>query len=466
MYQSVRIGGVVIALATLLLHASCALAQSAEVNAVSSSVCTDSSDNSDLKFALVFSRHGIRSPTKPVEAYAKYARDPWPTWDVPPGDLTSHGWKQMVVMGKYYRDYFADQGLLTGNAKDDAAHVYIYADTEQRTMQTGAALAEGLAELPPSAVNHINDDEADTLFHSAGGVGQPLSDLALAAVNGRIGDDPLTLEQRGALAFDLLNSVLEQSIDVGPDTITTGHGGNLVKIAGPLSTASTLAEIFVLEYANGMQPGWGRLTKKQIGEIDELHTLYFDLKDRTMPLAQAQASNQLLHICNTILLHAPASLPSHDPSAVSSGSQIPEASGVYGDVNDKVVVLVGHDDQMSSLGGLLHADWQVRDFAYDDPSPGSAMVFELRHLHNSDVNSPGSYFVRVYFIGQSLDQMRNLTPLAPASARSNTSSAESPSVSPMFIPGASTGDCWCDCPLDAFERVVDSAIDRHYTSPQ
>lgn len=383
--------------------------------------------DSQLVFALVLSRHGVRSPTKDVSHYAKYAADPWPAWSVPPGYLTDHGYKQMVVMGKYYHDAFAAEGLSPAPGA-----VYLYADSSERTIKTGEALAEGLAGLPASAVHHLPQDTTDPIFET----GKPDGD-ALAAIGGRIGGDTKELIDLYEPEFDLMTAAL------GNDAVQSkaaSPGASMDSLSGPLSTASTLAEIFILEYAEGMPAGWGRLTKARIGQIDRLHTLDFELKDRTLPLARAQAADQLRRIANTLLLHA---------SSTAAG--LKASDPVYGTGDNPLVVVVGHDNQMASVGGLLHADWLARDFAWDDIPPGGGMVFELRLRAGADPKSADGYVVRVYFVSQTLDQMRNLTPLSPA--------GESPSISPMFIPGASlAGDPHFDCPLTAFSTVVDRAV--------
>src|ERR1700679_3560115 len=64
-----------------------------------------------LKFALILTRHGIRSPTWTNDRLNVYAKEEWPRWNVAPGMLTSHGRALMVSFGRYYREYFASQDL-------------------------------------------------------------------------------------------------------------------------------------------------------------------------------------------------------------------------------------------------------------------------------------------------------------------------------------------------------------------
>jgi 4-phytase/acid phosphatase len=85
------------------------------LSAQPSATAQSTTDDTQLKFSLVFVRHGVRSPTKANTAYAPFAVDAWPTWPVAPSDLTPHGQQLMTLLGAYYLEYFTDQGLLTGN---------------------------------------------------------------------------------------------------------------------------------------------------------------------------------------------------------------------------------------------------------------------------------------------------------------------------------------------------------------
>ncbi len=66
----------------------------------------------ELKFALIFSRHGVRSPIWTNEQLNQYSAEAWPKWDVPPGKLTPHGEKLMRLFGAYDRAYLALEGLV------------------------------------------------------------------------------------------------------------------------------------------------------------------------------------------------------------------------------------------------------------------------------------------------------------------------------------------------------------------
>jgi len=66
-----------------------------------------------LSFAVILTRHGVRSPMKSVEELNTFSSAPWPVWGVPSGDLTPQGRKLMELFGSYYRGYFSSHGLLS-----------------------------------------------------------------------------------------------------------------------------------------------------------------------------------------------------------------------------------------------------------------------------------------------------------------------------------------------------------------
>ena len=101
------------------------------------------SPDAELKFVVYVSRHGVRSPTGRAEQYNPYSTAAWPAWDVAPGYLTAHGYHLMELFGAYDRMELAGQGLLSASGCEDAAHVTIHADSDQRTRETGKATRRG-----------------------------------------------------------------------------------------------------------------------------------------------------------------------------------------------------------------------------------------------------------------------------------------------------------------------------------
>src|SRR5437870_8675041 len=65
----------------------------------------------ELVSAVVVSRHGVRSPIATRPPLATIAADPWPSWPVPPGYITPRGAELAKLLGIFYREYYAAQGL-------------------------------------------------------------------------------------------------------------------------------------------------------------------------------------------------------------------------------------------------------------------------------------------------------------------------------------------------------------------
>ena len=144
-----------------------------------------------LRYLVIISRHGVRSPTWNSERLNQYAAEPWPEWGVPPGNLTPHGRALMKLMGAYYREWLSGERLLSKKGCGDVGRIYIHADTDQRTIETGRALAETLLPGCPVAVHSEPEGSRDPLFDPiSAGIAKPDWEIAAKAVRERLGDHP------------------------------------------------------------------------------------------------------------------------------------------------------------------------------------------------------------------------------------------------------------------------------------
>jgi 4-phytase/acid phosphatase len=390
-----------------------------------------------LEYVVILSRHGVRSPTAPAADLRQYARDPWPTWSVAPGELTEHGGKLMAALGGWYRKWLAQDNLLAGAGCGDARAVYLRADVGQRTFESGRAFARGMFPDCAPEVHRVTAD-ADPLFHPvAAGLVHGDGVVAAASVSGRVGGNAAALAGVYRHASDTLGEVLGKQALLEMPASIQGTEDGLADIRGPLRTGSTLAENLLLEYAEGFTGkdlGWGRLDAGKLNEIMAIHTAYADLARRTPYLASVQGSNLLHHILLSL------------EQAVSAKA----VAGALGPPGSRVLVLAGHDTNLSHVAGLLNLSWLIPGYQRDDAPPGGSLVFRLWR------GAGGTFSVEVQFIAQTLEQMRDAVPLDLASP---------PGVAKVFVPGCTPAGARLDCDWTAFRRRVSEAIDRKYTLP-
>ncbi|HWB32829.1 MAG TPA: histidine-type phosphatase [Acidobacteriaceae bacterium] len=401
-----------------------------------------------LRFVVYLSRHGVRSPTGKASQLDQYSIAPWPKWSVAPGYLTPHGYQLMQLFGAYDRSLLASEGLFAPTGCDDARRITIYADSDQRTRETGKALAAGLFPGCNLPVGSLPEGTQDPLFHPARSASPQATALAAAAISGRVGGDPknLTLAYHAQLAQldDILSRCGTPPAQDPPRVslfnisaaLNSGMGDHAAELRGPLSTAATLSEDILLEYTDGMPEkdvAWGCVNGDSLRSLINLHTASFDFAQRTPAVARMQASNLLDRIDRAI-------------RQAASGRPVP---GAPDKPSDRALFLVGHDTNIANIAGLLHLTW-IADGRRDDTAPGSALVFELWQN-----KATGAYSVRAYLTVQTLEQMRTAATL---------DTANPPARVPLFLPACGAADG--SCPLDAFSRTLRTALDpAAVTSP-
>lgn len=429
----------------LILFFACFLSFAATLAPAQMVAAASTTGDAELTFVVYFSRHGVRSPTGKPAQYNTYSTATWPAWDVPPGDLTAHGYRLMELFGAYDRMQLSNEGLLASNGCSDATSVTIYADSDQRTRETGKALAEGLFPGCNVPVRALPEGANDSLFHpNPADFGPVDTAMATAAIAGRIGNDPANLTQAYHAQIGAMDKLLAKcgapsstqqartSLFDLPAILAPGKGDHLAELRGPLNTASSLAENILLEYAQGMSAanvGWGCVTGADVRSLIDLHTAATDFTLRTPALARMQASNVLDHILRSM------------EQAISKK----EIAGAPGKPEDRALFLIGHDTNLTSIGGLLGLTW-IADGRRDDTPPGGALVFELWKNRKS-----GEYSIRTYFTVQTLEQMRSTSELTMSNP---------PQRVPVLLPGCSKADFSCN--WQDFEKTIHGAIDPRY----
>lgn len=411
--------------------------------------------SSELKLIVILTRHGVRAPTWTPEQLNEYSTEPWPNFGVAPGKLTAHGKALMKLFGAYDRSSLAAAGLLSPAGCAEAGRVYIWADTDERTIETGRAMAAGMFPGCTVETRSLPPGTTDALFNPlSAGLGRPNGVLAAAAVLGRIGGNAEALLNTYRPALETMNRVLlgckpgtacppegkraKKLLLEQPSAIEPAEGDRLAELRGPVRTAATLAQNFLLEYTNGMpdkEVGWGRISETDLRQILSLHAVYEDLLRRTPYIARTQASNLLHHIAKSM-------------EQATTGKAVPGALGKPG---DRAVILVGHDTNIANIAGTLDLSWLIEGYQPNGTPPGGALVFELWRRF-----ADGAYSVRTYYRTQTLQQMRMALLLTPKSP---------PAKAPVFVPACSTAEPGFPCEWKAFQRTIEAAIDPAFVKP-
>jgi 4-phytase/acid phosphatase len=358
-------------------------------------------------FAVVVTRHGVRSLTREPAEYA------WPDWSpVAPGFLTAHGYRLMTYLGRFYRGYFASLGIPLGCSAQTG---FVYADLDQRTLETGRALIEGACGTPGAIpLQHAATGSADPLFDGADWLipaGRVDSAASRTAVTAAAPVPPSALVAEHAADFADLQALLAPRcadtcppVTAGASSIVATKG--LAKLLGPLDRASGDAESLFLEDAE-CGPA---LDPQRLAGAMRLHVLDYDVNARTTYNASIRGSNIFAHIVGLLEQHAGFAHPDVD---------VPDLAHV------NVAILSGHDTQLGALGGLLDAHWAPGGgLAADDMPPGGALIFELYRT------SAGEERVRLRFAYETLAQLRTSSALADGVA-----------LSPVRLRGCDGDDC-------------------------
>jgi 4-phytase/acid phosphatase len=405
-------------------------------------------DNTQLKQVIIFGRHAVRTPNAPNSLLNNFSSIPYPNFAVPgTAVITPNGQTNETILGGYFRLWLTQEKLLTGNDAADNASAYFHSDGGSLILDTAQAFAAGL--FPSLTATIHSTASSDPLFHPVdAGVAKLNYQTAVAAVNGRLGGNPQALATAYASELALARSVLfnyplgttpvpatpagKLDVTASPITVTAGTSAALPVNLGGLQNIAIALDPFVMEYTDGMAAsdvGWGQLNASSISQVYRLYDRVLDLEFRTPYLAGVQNSNLASHIVQSLV----------------QGATGNTTTGAVGSPSDKVIVLTASNFNITGLASLLNLDWLVPGYQADVAAPGGALVFELRQSQKT-----GEFVVRTVYITQTMDQLRNRTPL--------TLNAP-PAVAPVFIPGCSTRNATFDCPLDTFVRVVGRAID-------
>lgn len=398
----------------------CATAMLAGTNAIAAPA-------SGLKLDRVtmMMRHGVRPSTSPTPVPAPYSRDTWPSWDVDYGLLTEHGAKGAGLLGAADRSYFVSHGLLPRAGCPDDGVIAITASGKQRAQRTAREWSYTVAPGCKLTVVAPADGSDDVIFHPmdqnpASFDGKRAYAEAIArAPGGKIENEA----KEQAAAIEQLNKALgckEEACDLRrlPSELKE-RAHDRPDLVGPLDIGSTASQTFLLEYLDGKpmkDVAWGRVTRDEIEQMLVFHPVKFKYNNRPPYIASVTASLLMKNMRNTLNATGP---------------------------KDRITLFAGHDTNIADIAGFLNLRWKVPSYPADDIPPGSAVGFELWK------DAKGGKFVRAFYRSQTMDQLRNLTPI---------DGKVGPYRPYLDIPGCGTAKVATSCTLKRFNALVDERL--------
>ena len=407
-----------------------------------------SAEDLQLVKVVALQRHGVRPPSS-TRDITPLAAEPWPTWDVPDGQLTSHGKQAIVELGAWEGQMLRARGLLRAGCPQPG-EVFAWGNSGyRRTIDTADTLLSVLFPGCGLKAGHLQTTKQDPLFTaSEAEVGRLDQEQARQAVMERMGGSLDRPDPRLATLMAELQSVLrccaaslcQKAVQKDvctfadrPSALSPAAEGRTVNWTGPMGEAATIAQVLLLEYANGFPPeqvGWGRAsTAEAVIRLSELRKIKYEYQERVPYIARRGASN----ILHQILL------------ALEAGAGLNPADADKALADATLALFVGSDTQIAEIGGILEAHWQLKSYLDDETPPGGGLVFEL--LRDQ---ATGGRFVRLLFVAQTPDQIR---------AASALDASNPPNYVTVAVPGCEGARPDGACPVESFVKVARSKMD-------
>lgn len=372
------------------------------------SVPAGAREDMQLERVILLYRHGVRAPLAGEVQVNEVNGKPWPRWPQAPGELTAHGAQGAERMGAYDRRRLAGEGLFAAGGCPAPSDVWFWANTDQRTIASAKALAQGFAPGCPIAIGHLRQGSDDPLFHpiEAHAVAWQARDAVASIEAQTAGPDALAAPHTRELTT--MAAVLGcMPGDTQPvcdarswhGSVKAAPDGRQLVLTGPIATTSGTAEAILMAYAEGLAPdavGWGRADAARLEQLSRLHALLFDIYARPRYMAERITSVMSKRIIWTL----------QDAAA------------------PRLSVLVGSDNNIVALASVLDIHFRMPGYGQDDPPVGGALAIELWRRR-----ATGQRLVRVFYQAQTLSQLRSLRadppvvrPLRPAACAAGSGS--------------------------------------------
>jgi glucose-1-phosphatase len=384
-----------------------------------------------LQQILMLSRHNLRAPLADNGSLlTQVTKKSWPQWEVAGGELTTKGGVLEVYMGRYTREWLAQQGLIGKAACPAPNEVFAYANSLQRTVATAQYFVAGA--FPGCDVSVTHQDEMGTMDPVFSPVitnkSEEFNKKALAALNAQ--GEKLNLKP----AFQRLEKIIDYKNSPACDgkkqcTLSSDNqnkfsaeNGKEPNVAGPLKVGNSLVDAFTLQYYQGFpleQVAWGQIkTPEQWQELAAVKNGYQDALFTSPEIAHEVAAPLIDYIRSQLVDQDKASAP-------------------------KVTLMVGHDSNIASLLAALDVKPYTLPGQYEKTPIGGQVVFERWHDPKADKD-----LVKIEYVYQTADQLRDAEAL---------SLKNPPKRVTLQLNGCQT-DANGFCPWEQFSAILNASL--------
>jgi len=410
---------------------------------------------------LVITRHGIRVPYPPLKdlGWDVYSTEDGRDWFTNFTDwgadqvagLTDHGQKVIREMGAFFK-----QTLL----KDAKGGYIIYSavDSTQRDIKTAINFFKGAYPHADVTVNDMvgpNSESEKQYVKALLNQGDfdansrcPTSAQIQGVIDGATGGNLTyisTEQQRNIMEVNEALACCKKDLCVHQGNSSFGDRCTLMSLptkwegqqlywedfTGPLTVSAKLMEFIQLVYMNGMDHTKiaPTMSEEDIASLMRLHAESMGIPDDYWNSRNA-ASELFVHLAATM-------------QQTVTGEDI---TGLKSKASDSLVYYAAHDINIYLIRRFLRLNWMTASFNPNQSPPGGMLIFVL---YSKKKGAKGKdYFVKAFFMTQSMRQQKEASPLTEADPASRVFA---------IMPGCADGP-ELSCPFHDFKRLVLSQI--------
>lgn len=398
-----------------------------------------------LKGVVLLSRHGMRGPvvavdcdqdrTDPNDCLDAVGDKPWPTLNVAAGHLVLPGYDRVRTLGAFYRQRYAEAGVVPAHGCPVPAAVSFASDNYERTVITAGAVMDGM--FPGCFLDSLVI-AADIYRGPSCGYDKKLARQAAQQLVGgswaAVAAGPLA---KPLAAMDRIIGPLKPEVCRAKGLGVPCSINSLAPTAeepGVIGFVAQPAEQFIVQHGSGLPAadvGWGRIAEatgrplaEGISYVNEIHAL----SGWASGAAGYQAAKRGSQVLSVI---------------VQNLTEIAAGKGAT------FRFLASHDSYILNVAGLLGLSWQLESYPRNQVPLGGAIAFELWQ------GGDGAQVVRPVYYAPTIEQLHANPPLTLAS----------PPAAEVLPVGTCKTENGTPCAWSAFATAADSVIDRACLSP-